>query len=484
MSQEQKQTIESAKQEAIDDIATESVPRHKLPLRYFDVDANGTTRLVNTQNDGELKVRNSTNRVKFEQPAIVSTVRIYSEGFPDDFELPVTYYDILKSRNINLKCKQTLDSNGDKAFIFRPMSWVGEISFRPTRGILLRRNIKRIDIYGFEEEAFESALDAALNVEKRKRLAISDISQNAKSAQDLIDREAELTEILTETEQELSTVEQDLEDKKKAVQQLQLKESELDQNISAKTTRNSQLTEENSRLGQSIEEQKSDSTVLGDEIREKSKELKELNKNIDIFPLDFKGYVEQGGKNIQLYIALSVIPLILIAIVTTLTFYGGVELSTVYERVEEPDLRTMFFTRLPFSLIMIAILTVCYKFAKIFMNEIVRVNQQRLNLTKLSIIAKDINEAATHNLNFSEEEEYELRTHLKMQMLRQYLKPYLGENYNYDISPSLFSLFKERKATLSLPFLNRKKAKVEISTNATGDIEVDVNAIDEVASQE
>src|SRR5690554_1057353 len=58
-------------------------------------------------------------------------------------------------------------------------------------------------------------------------------------------------------------------------------------------------------------------------------------------------------------------------------------------------------------------------------------NEQRLNLTKISIIAKDVSDASEDGLSMDDAARYEHRTHLKMDLLRSHLKGYLAEEYRY-----------------------------------------------------
>jgi len=73
-----------------------------------------------------------------------------------------------------------------------------------------------------------------------------------------------------------------------------------------------------------------------------------------------------------------------------------------------------------------------YKLARVFIAEIMRINEQRLNLSKISIIATDASNTSQGGLsNLSDRELYELRTDLKMQLLRAHLKEYLSSDFRY-----------------------------------------------------
>ena len=60
-------------------------------------------------------------------------------------------------------------------------------------------------------------------------------------------------------------------------------------------------------------------------------------------------------------------------------------------------------------------------------------DRQRLNLTKVSIIAKDVSNSIELDLGLSEEEKYHKRLALKMDLLRDHLKTYISSEF----SPSM-----------------------------------------------
>ena len=87
---------------------------------------------------------------------------------------------------------------------------------------------------------------------------------------------------------------------------------------------------------------------------------------------------------------------------------------------------------MPYVIIATGIITASYKLARVFVAEIMRINQQRLNLSKISIIATDASNTSQGGLSdLSDRELYELRTDLKMQLLRDHLKEYLSSDFRY-----------------------------------------------------
>lgn len=168
---------------------------------------------------------------------------------------------------------------------------------------------------------------------------------------------------------------------------------------------------------------------LADEISEKSKELKLLTENINIFPTEIVGFANQSSKNISLYWKIIAIPIIIISLMFALLVFSAADLTTVIARKKDVDIWAIFLTRLPYVAIATVIVTACYKICRVFVGEMIKINQQKLGLTKVSIIAKDVASAAENRLNLNDRELFQLRAHLKMELLRDHMKEYLSKDF-------------------------------------------------------
>ena len=74
-----------------------------------------------------------------------------------------------------------------------------------------------------------------------------------------------------------------------------------------------------------------------------------------------------------------------------------------------------------------------------FFNELIKINRQRLNLTKISIIAKDVSASAEQGLDLTSEQIYRLRTESKMSLLREHLKEYISSDVEQKLPERPFS---------------------------------------------
>src|SRR5690606_37566387 len=130
---------------------------------------------------------------------------------------------------------------------------------------------------------------------------------------------------------------------------------------------------------------KKESQSLNSQISSSQASLKKLRSDINMFPSEFQGFVTQGGRNIRWYSGLALIPMTLLIGYTFVLYSGAIDLTTIYQRQEGLDLWSTFLSRLPFVTISLFIIHACYAISKVFIRELIRINQQRLNLSKISI---------------------------------------------------------------------------------------------------
>lgn len=99
---------------------------------------------------------------------------------------------------------------------------------------------------------------------------------------------------------------------------------------------------------------------------------------------------------------------------------------------------------MPFVIAVGTVVFVSYEVSNIFIRKIMEINQQKLDFQKLGILAKDVSESATQGLDLSDEEKFELRTKLKMEMLKSHLSKDLGKKFKIDIKPNILNKWLKR----------------------------------------
>lgn len=121
---------------------------------------------------------------------------------------------------------------------------------------------------------------------------------------------------------------------------------------------------------------------------------------------------------------------------------GAADLTVIISENPKIDIQTLLLSRIPYVTIASGIIYACYEIAKVFISEMIKINRQRLNLTKISIIAKDVSSAAETGLNNLDEDKiYKLRTEQKMELLRNHLTYYLGKDVQEPLPKTLLNPF-------------------------------------------
>ena len=155
--------------------------------------------------------------------------------------------------------------------------------------------------------------------------------------------------------------------------------------------------------------------------------------NINLFPTEIVDFVNQGSKKIKQYFWITLVPITLIAIMFGILIWGAADLSTVFTKDADYNITAVALSRLPYVTISLAIITASYQIARVFITEMIKINNQRLSLTKISIIAKDVSSASEAGLNLDDEDIYRLRTELKMKMLGDHLKEYISKDFTTEL---------------------------------------------------
>ena len=113
--------------------------------------------------------------------------------------------------------------------------------------------------------------------------------------------------------------------------------------------------------------------------------------------------------------------------------------------IDKIDIGTVFWSRMPFVIIVVSILFVCYEISKMFIKNIIHIQKQKRIFMKIGILAKDVADQSILGLDLNENEKFELRTKLKMDLLKSHLSNDIGENYDYKVNTSLLDYYNDYK---------------------------------------
>lgn len=315
---------------------------------------------------------------------------------------------------------------------------------------------KKIEVHGRTIEDIKTLEKASLEIQEVHEVLKKEAGEIIKINKDLLAKiqaeqqelDSKHTSLGKEVEFLQKMVDELTEDKETKTEEILAIEahlSELREKATLKETVCDELAKKELLLQSAIQQKDSALTELNTKVGKEEQKLKNLEKDTTLIAYDVQGFVKSAKSNIKVYIGLSALPWLLICVISIILFVNTDNMAgiSLIEK-DKVDLTTVFWSRIPFAIIISSILFISYEVSISFAKKILDLHQRILDLQKIGIIAKDVSEASLTNLDgFTDEEKYELRTKLKMDLLRSHLAKDFDKPEPFKISnPSLLSRFK------------------------------------------
>lgn len=421
----------------LDQISSQSDPKiEEVPFSLVANHERKTARLLsNSAEQQSLKSRNSFFYFRFNEPIFVRNVEVSLGDFIDGSKFFYRWEGVDGAIH-----EGTVQSTGDELKI-SIYGIAKSIAFKPPRAYFTKPDIHSVTIFGFELVRSGDFVRYAEKISGIKTDALNRIEKEL----EILDVEKKKTALL---QTQRGSLNQDISALKSTVSREQGKvkriESQRDELIAKVGELERAASDEESRLQKAKEDVGKASAVrsnLSKYIAERKNKLSELEANIHLFPSELADFSIQGAKDSRTFLLLSVAPLLLIIFMFCLLTKGAADLTTKITGSEDINLAALAVSRAPYVIIACTIITASYYLVKMLVLEMIRISRQRLALTKISIIAKDISASIDSDLELTQEERYGKRILLKMDMMKDHLKEYLSSDFKptlpSNIAPSL-----------------------------------------------
>ncbi|WP_375421124.1 hypothetical protein [uncultured Sphingomonas sp.] len=407
----------------------------ELPFELFDKQTNKTTQLIaESGKSAPIEGRHRWFEYKFIDPALISEIAVSTNGYTEFHEFEFKWQDANgNERSLSLKPV----NNTFRATI---NGICRKVSFRPPSAFFSDPSIISVRVYGLPDGAISDALDVLSDLEsyKSKIIGITDAAVADAGRKTLAANAAESNHAAID--REIQALKSTVSRTKKVIDDLSDKRNQLiTENSAAEDTLRSNKARISDLDAKSLALTDNQSNLITN-IQKSTLELKGLRENINLFPSEIVGFVNQGSKNIFQYTLIAGLPILVIVVMFILLVRGSADLSIIISENPKINIQAIMLSRLPYVAIAVARVTASYKIARVFISEIININNQRLSLTKLSIIAKDISNAAEFDRNINDEDIYRLRTDLKMQLLRDHLKDYISKDFKIELPRRLLGV--------------------------------------------
>ena len=383
------------------------IPPHPIEIEFFSKQSNKTTKLVGSEENFSVEGAHRWYDFDFIQPVYLSRIEIFSEGYEKwyAFEVEVFHVDQTKHQErISVENNVVSLSLGKLATGFR---------FRPDTRWSTKTEILRVVATGLTLDEFHQFEWFLKNIQKREKV-ISD--KEAKNSE--LDEQAE------KLSAELNALTSD-------VGKLTAERGQLLEAIAGHELKIKDRTASIKDIESEIEGLQEERRVLRSNIATDEAELTRLTTKLRLFPSEISGFVEEGNRNIRTYLSLSVPFILILLIVLWSMFSNSIDLTQLWRREVDVDVWTIFLTRIPFVLVAIAMIEACGFVVGRLIFEVVKINRQRLEFAKLSIVAKDVVTASSSGLEMTDEEIYSEELKLKMSLLQEHMRSQGTDEFKY-----------------------------------------------------
>lgn len=245
---------------------------------------------------------------------------------------------------------------------------------------------------------------------------IIQLREEARQSNDLVESNTQLVEEIKVSIVELNEEKDGLNDKvfnlKKDFDELSQKKTKFESDVG-------NLVIKQTSLETDISSKQSELRALSETISANSVRLAELKGSINLFPDELVGFSARAEKSRREYMLLSAIPLLIFVYFSWLFASSSADLVVHNVSGGLDAVLGFLLQRVPFVLIVATFIGGAFAFLTHVLKRVEEIHQQELNLSKISIVARDI-----ANAEFVEEDEdvrRERQLEIKIAMIQHYL---------------------------------------------------------------
>lgn len=299
-----------------------------------------------------------------------------------------------------------------------------EISFS---GSGVRPKIQKITVNGIECKKLEQAKETIIEFFSASS-TIDTIIKKHKA--DVLTAQQALEAITVDINKKEKEKEQSTEELGKVTTELdqistQLKEqqSELAETINRLTSVSNDETTKHNNVVQLTEKE----GLLNREIALLRSRLERLQYDKEIISDEFIDYVKEGKSQARTYLGAIVMSFFIIGLCVALLFNGASNLlSMTYQTTN--DVFAALALRLPFASVLSMVIVGAAAFINYLIARAVHINEERLILAKLLVIAKDTTNSSMDKLELTDLQRLNARIRLKIDLLKAHLTAELGKS--------------------------------------------------------
>lgn len=298
-----------------------------------------------------------------------------------------------------------------------------------SKGVVTKPKISTINIFGFEFSRIQK-MRSSLSEFAIATFRVSGFVKESKEAvgaleqqhANLTDQVEKLSENIVNLTEESVSLDSTLKQEKIILEGV---ESNVKSVRATLATVSAELQVKENNLQQLSRETK----ILNDGVADLKQQLSGLVNDRSLISDEFSDYIKEGRGQAEVYLRLMVVPAFVIGLGVSVIYNGANNfLSSHYDSTS--DVVAAFLLRIPFAAVVGGAIYYSWKIAHAFMRKIFSIQEERLTLAKLLILAKNTVFSTAEDLGIDPAEKFHMRTRLKIEMLKSHLASNLGSKLN------------------------------------------------------
>lgn len=243
------------------------------------------------------------------------------------------------------------------------------------------------------------------------------------AAQEL--RSANAVASLAELQAKLSEIDGELIESTAALALKKQEVTDADMKVKSAQVILGSLNSEHSAKSNNVQQLERESLNLNKEIADLNQQLSALVNDRSLISDEFSDFVKEGKGQADIYIRLMVLPVFVIGMSVAVLFNGANNLIVGHYETSQ-DIMASILLRVPFAAAVGGAIYYSWLIGSSFMNKIFAIQEERLTLAKLLVLAKNTVFSTAEDLGVSDKEKFHMRTRLKIEMLKSHLAKNLG----------------------------------------------------------
>ncbi|WP_411381142.1 hypothetical protein [Pseudomonas sp. MPB26] len=389
-----------------------------IPTQFLSLSGKQAT-LVNSQNPTSTDITNGKITIKFKDPTWVYDLTFWiTENSTAQTQKIAQHTQVLIKHSRG--SSKTIELNAHEKFAdYYLKDFIDEIhisfsSLGSLKNILSPAACKKIVLRGFSAQEFH---DFNSKVSEFLNSSADFHKERDKIIEDLTAKEV----LAAQKETQILDLNSTIETLKTEVELLSDKEKQIQLEIEKSQTKFDIINNKSTELEDKAASQHEINNNLMKEIEANRVRRDNLLSDNSIFMEEFSSYVKQGRESINSYLLIGAACFIILFVCLYRLIASSLTLVRDPEILKEISAFDLLLSRLPFAIVLGIIMVAAMKILFQLLNRTFEIHQERLLLTKLSIIAKDNALSSADGLDIPAELIYAQKSLLKMELLKEFL---------------------------------------------------------------